>query len=501
MGNMAFLPIAPEVVLLAGVVLVIMSAVVAGHHRNVWGTVAGAALVGAIAMAVLQWRELAMTDSAGELYFSLPGLEIVQGPTVVMDPFSAFAGIVIFAVGLFGLIGAWSLVAKLGARGAEFVTLVLLAVAGLHMMTASSNLVLLFLGLETASISFYVLAGFTRERINSDEAAVKYFLLGSLASAVFIYGVALAFAATGSLSIYGVDGLRSFFGDTIVTAPGTLLVGIGLMIVGLAFKVSAAPFHQWAPDVYQGAPGGVVGLMAAGVKVAGFAALARILVAGFPSQIDTWAPALAIIAGLSMIIGTFLAAVQDDVKRLLAYSGVAHAGYIMTALVAGSAGIPGMWFYVATYAFMLLGAFTIAATVSGVRRGSSSLNAFAGLGRRAPELAWAMLVLLVGLGGIPFTAGFIGKVSVFTAAADAGYLWLVVLGLLTTVVGLYFYLRVVTAMFMRQPVAAEAPGTATAEPAPTTTARIVIAVAVVVTVVFGLIPWPLLDIVRDALPL
>mgnify|MGYP001828563904 FL=1 len=388
----------------------------------------------------------------------------------------------------------WALVQRVKTRGVELVSLILLAFAGLHMMAMSANIVLLFLGLETASIAFYVVAGFTRQREASDEAAVKYFLLGSLASAIFVYGAALLFAATGSTSFYGAGGMKDFLSATIVGEPGVLLLGIGLVIVGLAFKVSAAPFHQWAPDVYQGAPTGAVGLMAAGVKVAGFAALGRILIGALPSQIDEWAPILSIIAGLSMIIGTAVAAVQNDVKRMLAYSGVAQAGYIMMAFVAGSEGVGSMWFYVAVYALTLVGAFAIVAVVSRTTPDRSDLEDWAGLVRRSPELAWSMLVLLLSMGGIPFVAGFAAKVSVFTVAADSGYLWLTILALLTTVVGLYVYFRIAAKMFFAAP-ADDAPALEVP-----TVARLTIAVVVVSQIVIGVNPWPLLDLAREALP-
>ncbi len=493
MQNAALLPIAPELVLLIGMLGVVTSAVLLGRDRREWGSIAGVALAVAAVLAVMQW--LSLGGEPGTLHYSARGLSIVRSPMVVMDAYSAFAGVAIFSLGLLGLLAAWDLVETLGDRGAEFVALLLLAVAGLHGMAMSSNLVLLFLSLETASISFYVMAGFTRDRLDADEAALKYFLLGSLASAVFVYGIALSFAAIGSTTIYGAGGIRDFFSNTIVTERGVLLVGIVMIIVGLGFKVSAAPFHQWAPDVYQGAPGGAVGLMAAGVKLAGFIAIGRVLAAGFAAQIDQWASIIAIVAGISVILGTSLAAVQKDVKRLLAYSGVAHAGYILTAVTAGIFGISALLFYVTTYAAMLLGAFAIAGVVTGPREGPSPFAAWAGLRTRSPELAMAMAVLLLGLGGIPFTAGFVGKIQVFTAAASAGYLWLVVLALLTTVIGLYFYLKVIKVMFI-DPVADD---TDPIEASITT--RTVFAVAVGVTILFGLVPWPLLDIVRDALPL
>jgi NADH-quinone oxidoreductase subunit N len=492
MSNAGFLPIAPEVLLLAGAFLVVGLAVLLVRPAREWGIVAVVSLAAAGAFSVLQWE--ALDDGADNLYFTANDVPLPRLPMVVMDHFSAFAGVVICVIALLGLAAAWQLVESLGSRGAEFVTLLLLSVAGLHMMTASANTVMLFLGLEIASIALYVLAGYTRERLEADEAAVKYFLLGALASAVFIYGGALVFAGTGSTAFYGAGSMRTFLSDYIVAKPAILLVGMGLLVVGLGFKVSAAPFHQWAPDVYSGAPGGVTGLMAAGVKIAGFAALARVLIGGLPSQFDDWAPMLAVLAGVSMIVGTVMAVVQDDVKRMLAYSGVAHAGYILMAFVAGREGMASMWFYLATYALMLIGAFAIAAVVSGPENGRSPLSQWAGLSDRSPLLAWAMLVVLLGMGGIPFTSGFVGKLGVFTTAADAGYLWLTVLALLTTVIGFYVYFRIAAAMFLDDPVEEAALAV------PAASAVVLVAVSVV-TVLLGLLPWPLLEVAGEALPL
>lgn len=498
MGNIAFLPIAPEVVLLVGALAVLMVEVTLKLGRRAWGLVAGTALVVAFGFSILQW--LRVDDVGDQLNFSARDISSIRLPMVVMDHLSAFAGMLLFAVAGLALIAAWRLVATLGSRGAEFVALYLLAVAGLHMMAISSNLVLLFIGLETGSISLYVIAGYTRDEARSDEAAMKYFLLGSFASAVFLYGVALAFAAAGSTSIYGAGGIQAFFQTTVVLEPGIALIAVALMVVGLGFKVSAAPFHQWAPDVYQGAPAAAVPMMSAGVKIAGFAALARILTAAFPALQDDWAPAVAALAALSVVVGTLGAIAQTDLKRMLAFSGVAHAGFILTALVAGRAGVPGMWFYVATYAFQLVGAFTVAATVAGPKADRTPFDSLVGLGQRSGFLAWMLALFMLAMGGIPFTAGFVGKISVFTAAIDAGYLWLVIVGLVASVGGLFFYLRVISLMFFQQPVLAEAPGTMTAPPEPTSGGRVVLGVAAAVTVVLGLIPWPLLNLVGDALP-
>ena len=491
MQNAAWLPVAFEVVLIVGALTVLMVAVVMDGNRKVWGPIAGFTFLLAAAIGLLQW--MSVLDGGGGMFFSAPGLEITKSPMVVMDGYSAFAAIVLGLVGFTGMLGSWDLVTKIGKRSAEFVTLSLLAFAGLHMMVASPNLLVIFVGLETASISFYILAGFVRDDINAEESSLKYFMLGSLASALFLYGVALTFGATGSLTIYGANSIRDFFSLNLITEPGILLVGMALMLIGLFFKISAAPFHQWAPDVYQGAPSGAVGLMAAGVKVAGFAAFGRIFIGGLLSQIDAWGPIVAIIAAVSMVLGTTMALVQTDMKRLLAYSGVAHAGYLLTALLAGADGIPGMWFYVSTYAFMIVGTFAIVSAVSGPGSTSAPMSDYKGLMRRSPELGWLLAILMFGMSGMPFFAGFVGKVLAFVAAGSVGYIWLIVLGSLTTVIGLAFYLRVVATVF-----ASDGDAGDTLEPSLST--RFAVVISATITVVFGIVPWILIDVVRDALP-
>lgn len=496
---MDLLAIAPEVTLLLAAVLVLMVAVGGNQGSRTWAWVAAFGLTLAWIFSVWQWR---WVDAEGpQLSFGLDVPQIDRLPMIVTDHFSAFAGMAIFLVAGLALAGGWKLVESLGRRGAEFVALVLLAVAGMHLMTNSANLILLFMALETASIALYVIAGFTRTERDADEASLKYFLLGSFASAIFIYGVALMFAATGSTSLYGTGGIESFFSSVILLEDGVLLAAIGLLIVGLGFKVSAAPFHQWAPDVYQGAASGAVALMAAGVKIAGFAAMARILVGALSVRIDDWAPALAVIAAVSVIVGTGFAIAQDDLKRMLAYSGVAHAGFIMTALVNGAGGVPAMWFYVATYAVALVGGFTIIAVVGGFRRGPFKIESLAGLSQRSPSLALAMALFMLALAGIPLTAGFVSKLVVFSAAIDAGYTWLVVVGLVTAVGGLYFYLRTIAVMYFTSPIPADVPGTARGPISVGRAAGIVIWLAVGVTVFLGIDPWPLLELARHALPL
>jgi len=492
MENAAFLPVAFEVILLLGALAVLMVAVIADRNRKVWGPIAGVTFLLGAGAGVLQWREV--LAGGGGLFYSAQGATIFQSPMVVLDGFSAFAAIVLGLVGFTAMLGSWDLVTKIGKRSAEFVALSLLAVAGLHMMASSPNLVVIFIGLETASISFYILAGFVRDDTNAEESSLKYFLLGSLASALFLYGVALTFAATGSLTIYGANSIRDFFSTTVITEPGILLVGMALMLIGLFFKISAAPFHQWAPDVYQGAPSGAVGLMAAGVKVAGFAALGRIFVGGLISQIDSWGPIIAVIAAISMIVGTTLALVQTDLKRMMAYSGVAHSGYLLTAIVAGADGLPAMWFYVGTYAFMIVGTFAVISAVSGPGSTAAPMEDFRGLARRSPEMGWLLAVLMFGMAGMPFFAGFVGKILAFVAAGSVGYIWLVVLATLTTVIGLAFYLRVVATVFAGDEDAQD-------EIEPSLPTRFAVVIGATVTVAFGIVPWILIDVVRDALPL
>ncbi len=491
MNEIAFLPIAAEVLLLAGAVVILMVAVTLNLGQRAWAIIAGIALGLSFLVAWVQWWRI--DDLGSQLHYMG---DAMRTPMVVMDYFSVFAGGLVVAAGGIALLGGWRLVGTLEKRGAEYVALVLLAIAGLHLMVISANLILMFIGLETASIALYIVAGFTREQPNSDEAAIKYFLLGSFASALFLYGVALSYAATGSTSIYGPTGILAFLGTTI-PEPGVLLAGIALMIVGLGFKVSAAPFHQWAPDVYQGAPGAAVPLMASGVKIAGFAALARVLTVAFGASIADWAQVIAALAALSVVVGTLFAIAQSDFKRMLAYSGVAHAGFMLTALVAGQSGVPGLWFYLGTYTFQLIGTFIIASIISGAAGGASPLDAYRGLAKRSPVLAAALAVLMLAMGGIPLTAGFVGKVGVFAAAIDAGYLWLAIVGLVSAVAGLFFYLRLIVLAYFNDPdpEVADEPITA-----PRST-RLALAVCVAFTFLFGILPWPLLNLTSEALPL
>jgi NADH-quinone oxidoreductase subunit N len=479
--NIDFLALGPEIAVTVAVVLLLMVEVGRKPPAWVWGLIAGLGVASGLGLSITQWVVGRGADA--NLYFS---------DMLALDGFSAFGGIVVFGLAGLGLIGSWGLVTSLRRRGAEFVALVLIASAGMHLMAASANLIMLFISLEVMSISFYVLAGITRDRVDADEAALKYFLLGAFASAVFLYGIALVFAATGSLSMTGE---AAFLDQTLLLRPGVLLAGIALIIVGLGFKVSAAPFHVWAPDVYQGSPSGITGFLAAGAKVGGFAAIARVLTVPLGAYLDDWAPAVAVLAVASVVIGTLLAIAQDDIKRMLAYSSVAHAGFILLALTAGGAGVEAVWFYVATYALQVVGAFAAVTAVGGPTGGRSPLGAYVGLGKRSPMLAAGLGLMMIAMGGIPMTTGFIGKVGVFRAAIDAGYLWAVITALVATVAGLYFYLRVIVRMYMDAP-DEDAPAIRVGRgPA------WALGIASAATIVLGIEPVLLLNMLRDALPL
>ena len=489
--SVSWLAIAPEIALAVGAAVVLLVDVQWKPKRRVLGGVVAAVLAVAVGFSIRQWFridefvDLSAADEGAFVEAFIP-----FGRMVVLDHASVLARFVILAVTALGVTAGWRLFERLGRRGAEALALVLLSGTGFCFMASSIHLMMVFLGLEVGSISLYVLAGITRERYESDEAAMKYFLLGSVASAVFVYGVALVFAGTGALNLVAA---RNFLAGNVVTRPAVLYIGIGLIVVGLAFKVSAAPFHSWAPDVYQGAPAGVVGYMAAVAKIGGFAALMRVLFTAFPALTDELMPMVAVVAALSMVLGSVVAIVQDDIRRLLAYSGVAHAGFILTGVVAGGEAMGAVWFYLAVYAVQLVGAFAVVAAVTGSAGSRSALSSFSGLARRQPVLAGLFSVVLLGMGGIPLTSGFVAKFGVFQDAWRSGWEWLVIVAVLASVVAFFLYLRVIVVMYMQD----EEGTVEDASPV----ARWVPAVAAVVTIVFGLIPAPLLDLAGNATPL
>ena len=383
-----------------------------------------------------------------------------------------------------------------GVLDAEFYALVLFAVAGMMLMASSADLIMIFLTLETFSISLYVLVGFRRRSAQSQESAMKYFLLGAFSSTFFLLGIALTYGATGTTNLYspeaGGPSIVSFLGSAEFGDIELIVAGAGLIVVGLGFKIAAVPFHSWTPDAYQGAPSPVTGFMAAGSKLAGFAALLRVLDVAFYPLREEWQPLVLGIATLTMVVGSVLAIVQEDLKRVLAYSSIAHAGFVLTGVVAANdAGISGSLFYLATYGVTVLGAFAIVSMLADREEQRVRLVDYRGLFYRQPLVAGTLTLFLLSLAGVPLTSGFVGKFLVFGAAIEAGYSWLVVIGVLTSAIAAFFYLRVLVVMYME-----EAEEEVSAPPA--LFSRATIGVAAVATLVLGIFWGPLIDLAERA---
>ncbi|MGH2756696.1 MAG: NADH-quinone oxidoreductase subunit N, partial [Actinomycetota bacterium] len=382
----------------------------------------------------------------------------------------------------------------------EFYGLVLFVTAGMMLMASAADLIVTFLALETFSIGLYVLVGFRLHSLSSQESALKYFLLGAFSSAFFLFGIALAYGATGTTNLYGTtgpggqDGLVTFLTSTPAGELGFLALASGLLIVGLGFKIAAVPFHMWTPDAYQGAPSPITGFMAAASKLAGFAALIRLFDAILFPLRGEWRPLVIAIAVATMAVGSIIAIVQEDVKRLLAYSSIAHAGFILVAIVAASdAGVSSALFYLATYGLTTLGAFAVVSALGGRDERLVRLSDYRGLFYERPVLAGALTLFLLSLAGVPITSGFVAKLLVFGAAIEEGYWWLVVIGALASAVAVFFYLRVMVVMYMQERETEEvvAPGAGGPSYA-------VIGLAALATVWFGLLWGPLSDLTEQA---
>jgi NADH-quinone oxidoreductase subunit N len=469
-------PVLPEIIL-AGVALalLVLEAVLRREDPRLGGVVSLLAVAGAA------WASVTLWDREGEA--------TVLGGMVSADRFAVFFRLLILAATAIavGLAHHYFQRTPEDHRG-EFYPLLLVAASGMTLLVSAANLLMVFLALEVLSLSLYILTGFSSRRLASQEGSMKYFLLGAFSSAFLLYGIAMAYGATGTTSISGIG--QALAGRT--EAPALALVAMGLLAVGLGFKVAAVPFHQWTPDVYQGAPTPVTAFMSAGTKVAGFAALLRVfMVALHPLQWE-WRPFLWGLAAITMVVGSVLAIAQSDVKRMLAYSSIAHAGFILVGVTAASqAGISSAMFYLVAYVAMILGAFGVVLVVSGRAEERTGLQAYAGLAERSPALAALLALFLLSLAGIPPTAGFIAKVSVFSAAIQAGYWPLALVAVLSSVVAAYFYIQVIVLMYMEQP--EESAGLLTS-PA----AGIALAPAALATLVLGVFPSLLFRILETA---
>jgi NADH-quinone oxidoreductase subunit N len=406
-----------------------------------WG--AGLSLIAALVLTI--WQYVAVLAPAGG---TIVAQEALQG-ALANDGIAFFTRLTVYLTALLVIPIGYGYLQDRRINRAEVEPLLLFSVVGMAFLATANDLITLFVSLELLSFSLYVLAGLARRDRRSQESSLKYFILGSVASALLLYGMALLYTATGSVDLATIGSALG-----LVTTPRVIAVlGLGLVTVGIGFKVALAPFHLWAPDVYQGAPTNVTAFMAAAVKAAGFAAMLRLYLVAFPALESLWVPVLAVLAAITMLYGAYLAVVQHDLKRMLAYSSITHAGYATIGVVSVSdAGLSSTLWYLLTYAVATLGAFGCVIAIERLRRGEVTLVDLRGLGKTSPALAGILTLCLLSLAGIPATAGFVGKLVVFQAGIAAGLTWLVVVGVISSVVAAFFYLRIVGMMFLEEPV-------------------------------------------------
>lgn len=505
--NVEYSRLLPEIILVGGALglLVLSSMFRRRALSGLWGWCSAVISAGALGSSAWVWHEI---DHHG------PSLA-VQG-AIAVDGFSVFIMVAITSALVLGSLLADRYLVREGLEGVELYVLALLSGAGGILMGAANDLLVLFLGLEILSISLYVLAGFHRRRAESGEAAMKYLVLGAFSSALFLYGVALTYGATGSTNLQEI---ADFLARNVLVHNGVLLAGLAFMLVGLSFKVAAVPFHTWTPDVYQGSPTPVTGFMAAAAKAAGFAGLLRVLTITFATERATWQPVIWVLAILTLVVGAVLAVVQQDIKRMLAYSSINHAGFVLVGLQAGTAnGVAASLFYLLAYTFMVMGSFAVVTLVAGRGDGAHGLERYRGLSSRNAGLALIFTVLLMAQTGVPFTTGFFAKFYVISAAVSSHSYALAVIGMLAAAVAAFFYLRVIVLMY--SPVAEAAEAAEEDEPAAggsgvaaagatavaTATERItipfstglVLVLTLAFTLVFGVFPSPIVHFARHA---
>lgn len=431
---------------------------------------------------------LAAVGISVALVFNLLQLGEVQqafNGMIVIDGFASLLITLFLAIGLIAIAQAYDYIKRRKIERGEYYALLLFTLSGMLLMATAGDLIVVFLALELLSIPLYILAGFARPHLESEEAAIKYFLLGAFASGFVVYGIALVFGATGTTSLDGIVASISSIQET----PLLLLIGAGMILVGLGFKVAVVPFHMWTPDVYHGAPSSVTAFMSIGAKAGGFAALLRVFLAAFPELSGAWAPMAMWIAALTMAWGNVAAIAQKNIKRMLAYSSIAHAGYILIALPAAAdstvapEALRAALFYLLGYAITNLGAWGVVMAMEKAEGTGLTIEDYAGLSKRRPELALAMALFMLSLTGMPPTVGFIGKFYIFRAAIDANLIWLALVGVITSLISAYYYLRVIVVMYMR-------------EGEPETRSEIWLNATVwmtaIGTIVFGIMPGPLL---------
>ena len=379
---------------------------------------------------------------------SLGSSGLAYGGMLATGGYASYFAIVFCLAGLLTVMLSKSYIAKEGIEHGEYYSLLLLAMTGMMLMAGAADLITFFLGLELMSVSFYVMAGFARKRLMSNEAALKYFLLGAFATGFLLYGIALIYGSAGTTHLASI-----MMGLPVYSTRSLFLIGLALLMVGLAFKVAAVPFHMWVPDVYEGSPTTVSGFMSTGGKAAAFSAFVLIFSPALVTVMGSVREVLAVLAALSMIVGNVIAISQSSVKRMLAYSSIAHAGYILTGIVAANAaGSNGVLFYLMAYTAMNVGAFGVLSILETGDGGNLTFDEYAGLSSRRPLLAALMAMFMFSLSGIPPFAGFFGKYYVFAGAIEGGYTWLAIIGVLMSAVSVYYYLRLVVLMYFKEQV-------------------------------------------------
>ncbi len=478
--------IAPEVSLFGAVLAIVLLRSVVRHHPRVHEASLAIAMIGLATAGVFTAVQWHFVQEKGP-YQALAGM-------VAVDGFGIFAKTVVLVATLLGVLLSSNYLKRERLEAAEYFALMLCSATGMMLMTSANDLVTVFLSLEILSIALYVLAAFDRRRATSQEAGLKYFVLGSFSSAVFLYGVALVYGGTGSTNLTQI---AQFLAGNVIFHDGVLLLGIAFLIVGLGFKVAAVPFHMWTPDVYQGAPTPVTAFMASATKAAAFAAVLRVLVGSFALYSVDWRPVVFALAVLSLLVGSVAAIVQTDVKRMLAYSSIGHAGYVLIGVQAASSkGTSAALFYVLTYALMATGAFAVVGVVA--RRGDDEheLTDYRGLGARAPLLAGTLTLFLLAQAGVPLTGGFVAKLSVFNAAVSSGQYLLAGIGMLSAVIAAYVYLRIVLTMYAPD----ETEGASERGPRVAVDAGTGIALAIAAGAVLflGILPGGMLDFAKHA---
>jgi len=431
-----WLAIMPPIIMIGGAVLLLgLASLVSRPLRMTVSTVATVAISGgALGVAIWQWTDV--QDHGAHTYVK---------QAVVMDGFSVLVTMLVAIAMLLSALVADGYLRREGVQGAEFHVLAMVSASGAMLMATANDLIIVFLGLEILSIALYVLTAFNYRRAASGEAALKYFLLGGFSSAIFVYGIALTYGATGSTNLTQI---ADFLSKNVVLSNGLLLAGLALMLVGFGFKVAAVPFHMWTPDVYQGAPSPVTGFMSAVAKAGAFAAMLRVLFSALGVVATDWRPIVYGLAVLSLVLGAFVALRQRDVKRMLAYSSINHAGFILLGVVAGTArGASASLYYLFVYMFMTIGSFAIVTLLGREGDADHDLERYRGLAGRQPVLALTFAVLLLAQAGAPFTTGLWAKVQVVFASIEAGYVPLGAIAMVTAVVAAYFYLRVAVLMY------------------------------------------------------